>query len=90
MHEMVTPQLKQFLVKDLFVELPPSAIGLDDGLQTVVGLDSICFIELRLLIEDFFKIRIDDSEFTPEHFRSLSALASLIESKLDEAGAEHA
>ena len=90
MSDAIIQQLKQFLVKELFVELPLEEIGADDGLQTVVGLDSICFIELRMLCDDHFGITIDDSEFSPENFRTLSALASLIKRKLSNMEVGHA
>ena len=82
MSEPIIQQLRQFLIKELFVDLPPEQIGPEDGLQTVLGLDSVCFIELRMLCEDHYGITIDDAEFSPEHFRTLSVLTRLIESKV--------
>lgn len=82
MSEPIIQQLRQFLIKDLYVDLPAEQIGPDDGLQTVHGLDSVCFIELRMLCEEHYGITIDDAEFSPEHFRTLSALAQLIGSKV--------
>ena len=82
MSEPIIQQLKQFLIKELFVDVPADQIGPDDGLQTALGLDSVCFIELRMLCEEQYGITISDAEFSPEHFRTLAALAQLIEAKV--------
>lgn len=66
------------LVNDLFVELPEEKIGLDDGLQTVVGLDSIGFSELRILCERKFNVQISDEDYAPENFSSVNRLTNLI------------
>jgi acyl carrier protein len=66
------------LVNDLFVELQEEQIGLDDGLQVVVGLDSIGFSELRILCERKFNVQISDDDYVPENFSSVNRLASLI------------
>jgi acyl carrier protein len=71
--------LRQMLVNDLFVEMPPEQIGLDDGLRTVVGLDSVGFVEIRVLCERRFGIQIGDEDYTPENFSSIRRLATLIE-----------
>jgi acyl carrier protein len=71
--------LRQMLVNDLFVELAPEQIGLDDGLRTVVGLDSVGFVEVRVLCERRFGIQIGDEDYTPENFSSIRRLATLIQ-----------
>ena len=70
--------IRRILVNDLFVELPEDKIGLDDGLQTVVGLDSIGFSELRILCERKFNVRIDDDDYGPDTFSSVNRIANLI------------
>ena len=67
------------IVKDLFVEIPEEKIGLDDGLRTVIGLDSVGFVELRVLCEQKFNIEISDDDYTPENFTSIRLLANLID-----------
>lgn len=71
--------LRKTIVDDLFVEIPEEQIGLDDGLRTVVGLDSVGFVELRVLCEQKFNVEINDDDYTPENFRSIRVLASLID-----------
>jgi len=70
--------LRRTLVNDLFVELEEDKIGLDDGLQTVVGLDSIGFSELRILSERKFGITISDDDYIPDNFSSVRRIATLI------------
>lgn len=78
MNEVLTSSLKKILVNNLFVELPEEQIGLDDGLQSVIGLDSVGFLELRVLCEDAFKVQISDEDFSMENFRTLNGIATLI------------
>ena len=78
MNEELLATLRRILVSDLFVDLPEEQIGPDDGLQSVVGLDSVAFLELRVLCEQRFKVQISDADFSPENFRSLGRLAALL------------
>jgi acyl carrier protein len=79
MDERVIASLRKMIVNDLFVEIAENDIGLDDGLRTVVGLDSVGFVELRVLCEQRFNIQISDDDYTPENFTSIRLLANLIE-----------
>jgi acyl carrier protein len=71
--------LRKIVVNDLFVEIAEEKIGLDDGLRTIVGLDSVGFVELRVLCEQRFNVQIDDDDYTPENFTSIRRLAQLID-----------
>jgi len=51
MRDDVIAVLRQMIVNDLFVEIAEDQIGLDDGLRTIVGLDSVGFVELRVQCE---------------------------------------
>ncbi len=79
MQEEIIASLRKMIVNDLFVEIAENDIGLDDGLRTVVGLDSVGFVELRVLCEQKFNIQISDDDYTPENFTSVRLLANLIE-----------
>jgi acyl carrier protein len=70
--------LRRLIVNDLFVEIPEEQIGLDDGLQTVIGLDSVGFVELRVLCERRFNVEINDDDFTPANFSTLRRLAQFL------------
>ena len=78
MQQEIVEKLREILVKDLFVDIPTDMIGETDGLQTVVGLDSVGFIELRAAAEQHFGIEISDDDFGPENFRSIGDLAHLV------------
>lgn len=79
MRENIIATLRNMLVNDLFVEMEADKIGLDDGLQTVVGLDSIGFSELRILCERKFNVQISDEDYSPENFSSVNRIANLVE-----------
>lgn len=76
--DKVAATVRRMLVNDLFVELPEEKIGLDDGLQTVVGLDSIGFSELRILCERKFQVQISDDDYVPENFSSVRRITKLV------------
>jgi acyl carrier protein len=44
-----------------------------------VGLDSVGFVELRVLCEQRFNVEINDNDYTPENFTSIRLLATLID-----------
>jgi acyl carrier protein len=79
MREDIIAGLRKMIVNNLFVEIAEDQIGLDDGLRTVVGLDSVGFVELRVLCEQKFNIEINDDDYTPENFTSVRLLANLID-----------
>jgi acyl carrier protein len=78
MNEELMANIKKILVNNLFVEIPEDQIGPNDGLQSVVGLDSVGFLELRVLCEERFNVRISDEDFNADSFRTVHRLASLI------------
>lgn len=78
MRDDIIATLRRILVNDLFVELPEDQIGLDDGLRTVVGLDSISFSELRILCERKFNVQISDEDYSPETFSSVNRITNLV------------
>jgi acyl carrier protein len=79
MREDLIKGIRKLIVSDLFVEIAEDQIGLDDGLRTVVGLDSVGFVELRVLCEQKFNVEINDDDYTPENFTSIRLLANLID-----------
>ena len=79
MREDLIASLRKMIVTDLFIEVAENDIGLDDGLRTVVGLDSVGFVDLRALCEQRFNVEINDDDYTPENFTSIRVLADLID-----------
>ena len=67
------------IIDDLYVEIAEDQIGFDDGLRTIVGLDSVGFVELRVLCEQRFNVEINDDDYTPENFTSIRRLAALVD-----------
>jgi acyl carrier protein len=80
--EAVTDFIKTFLKDELMVECSVNDIGIDQGLQVDLGLDSIAFLELRSACEEKYDLEITDDEFSPDHFSSIRGVASLIMTKL--------
>jgi len=79
MRAAIVDALRRILKDDLLVDTDSTLIAEDDGLQSVVGLDSVGFVELRYASEQKFEIEITDEHYNPQNFRSLGALATLIE-----------
>ena len=79
MREDLIASLRKMIVTDLFIEVAENDIGLDDGLRTVVGLDSVGFVDMRALCEQRFNVEISDDDYTPENFTSIRVLAELID-----------
>jgi acyl carrier protein len=79
MRDDLIAALRRIIVNDLFVEIAEEQIGLDDGLRTVIGLDSVGFVELRVICEQKFNIEINDEDYIPENFTSIRLLANLID-----------
>lgn len=71
--------IKGLLSSELMVEVPVGRMGADDSLRDVYGLDSLGFVELRVLCEENFGITISEDDFSPEHFATLGTVVSLVE-----------
>ncbi|WP_305787936.1 acyl carrier protein [Symbioplanes lichenis] len=70
--------VRTILQDDLFVEVPPELMGLDDSLRASYGLDSLGFVELRVQCENRFGVHISDDDFSPENFASIRAVTDLV------------
>jgi acyl carrier protein len=79
MRDQAIQIIKDILINELFVELPVEKIGLDDGLQSVVGLDSLGFVELSFQCEQRFNVKISEADFCPENFSTINKLTNLIQ-----------
>jgi acyl carrier protein len=88
MRDDIIATIRRTLVNDLFAELSEEQIGLDDGLQAVVGLDSIAVGELRIICERKFDVQISDDDYSPENFSSVRRLADLIDRLWEERARE--
>ena len=75
----IAQTIKDVLVTEVMVEVPPSEIDENGSLRTMFGLDSLGFVELRVQCEERFGVTISDSDFTPENFSSVASVAALVE-----------
>ena len=71
--------IKNILIEDLGLDVPKEEIGVEDGLQNVLGMDSVGFVELRFQIEQAFNIKVADEDFVQQNFKNISVLTRLIE-----------
>jgi acyl carrier protein len=85
MNTSIMSNLRTILKDDLFIDADSASIREDDGLQSVLGLDSVGFVELRVACEYRFGIDIPDADFIPENFRCLGVLADYIEGQITQA-----
>lgn len=78
----ILEDLKHILVDELFVEIPKEEIDEKDQLFTGIGLDSIGFIEMVTIIEDKYKVKIENEENLPENSNTLGSFADYILDKI--------
>jgi len=70
-------QLRKFLVRSL----GNSRLADDDDIFEVGGATSLFAMELVMFIEERFRIPLDDADLERDNFRSISAMASLVDRK---------
>lgn len=75
----IEDRLRDILIEDLFVEFEKDGILATHSFRQDLGIDSLGFVELKEQVERRFGIVIDDDDFTPENFSTLSSLTSLIQ-----------
>jgi acyl carrier protein len=80
-------QLRKILVDDLFVAVPSNEIGSADEIGPKLGLDSIGFVELAVIVSDRYRIEVGEQEVAQGHFATLERLCDLIEARRAGAGA---
>jgi acyl carrier protein len=76
-------KLKELLIERLkFEDLTPDDIGDDDPLfQGGLGLDSIDALEIVVMLESEFGIKVKNESAARDNFRSISSLAKLVEER---------
>lgn len=75
----IAQTIKEVLVTEVLVEVPPSEMDENGSLRNMFGLDSLGFVELRVQCEERFGVTISDSDFTPENFSSIASVVALVE-----------
>lgn len=71
--DLLTEKIKKNLLKDPKLELEPSEPLISSGL-----LDSFNLVDLALIIEEEYGVRIEDFELNADTFDTLEELAQLI------------
>ncbi|MBQ6509705.1 MAG: hypothetical protein IJI07_09565 [Flexilinea sp.] len=71
--DLLTEKIKKNLLKDPKIELEPSEPLISSGL-----LDSFNLVDLALIIEEEYGVRIEDFELNADTFDTLEELAQLI------------
>ena len=59
-------------------ELGAKNLGAHDGLLTSGLLDSLAIVKLLSYLEEEFHVEIDDADFDPENFETISTIAGLV------------
>ena len=73
--------LQSRIAKDI-LNIPEKTIGIEEPLISSGLIDSFSLVDLAILIEDVFKVRVDDTELNSDVFDSLDQLADLILSRI--------
>lgn len=73
--------LQSRIAKDI-LNIPEKIISTEEPLISSGLIDSFSLVDLAMLIEDVFKVRIDDTELNSDVFDSLDQLADLIISRI--------
>ena len=79
-------KLKELLIERLkFEDMTPEDIGDDEPLFAGgLGLDSIDALEIVVMLETEFGIKVKNESSARDYFRSISTLATLVDEKLTE------
>jgi len=77
-------KLKELLIERLkFEDMTPDDINDDEPLFAGgLGLDSIDALEIVVMLESEFGIKVKNESSAREHFRSVASLASYVESRV--------
>jgi len=75
-------QLRQQI--QIICQQPNKVLSDEDKLLSSGLIDSFSLIDLALIVEDIFKVRIEDTELSTDSFDSFADLLNLIKMKLDE------
>lgn len=68
-------------IAERILKQPNRVIKLDEPLISSGLIDSFSLVDLAIIVEDEFGVRIDDSELNSDTFDTLDALVKLIESR---------
>ncbi|MDE0015136.1 MAG: acyl carrier protein [Candidatus Poribacteria bacterium] len=79
----IIEDMKQMLIEELFIDIPVEELTEEDSF-TEIGLDSVGGLELVILVEDKFKIKIEEEGDLAENSGSIGIFADYILSKINQ------
>lgn len=80
MTDQISTTLAQRIAEKILNQ-PNRKIGLNDPLLSTGVIDSFGLVDLAMLVEDEYGVRIADSELNAETFDTLAQLAALIDAR---------
>jgi acyl carrier protein len=69
-------------ISEKILHQPEKQIAVEEGLISTGLIDSFSLVDLALLVEDLFGVRIEDYELNSDTFDNLNQLAEIIISKM--------
>jgi acyl carrier protein len=81
MTEEIARKLAQQIAEKILKQ-PAGALRDDEPLLSSGLIDSFHLMDLAMLVEDEFGVRIDDSELNPESFDTIAQLVQLIQARV--------
>lgn len=72
----------QTAIAEEILNLPQKKIDPNEPLISSGLVDSFSLVDLAILVEDTFNVRLDDTELNSDVFDSLSRLADIIASRM--------
>ena len=76
-----TQKILEGLISSRILKQPGRSIAPDEPLISSGLVDSFSLVDLALLIEDTFGVRIEDTELNAQTFDNLQQLTALVESR---------
>lgn len=80
MTDQISTNLAQLIAAKILNQ-PNRKLGINDPLLSTGVIDSFGLVDLAMLVEDEYGVRIADSELNAETFDTLGQLAALIDSR---------
>jgi len=79
---VIVDRIKEIIAERIGLDVEREDIADETGLASMVGMDSIGFVELRFQCEEEFNNKVEDKEFSPANFYSCQTLSRFIMNKL--------
>jgi len=74
--------LRTMIVERLYLQADPAEIDPDTPLMQTYGIDSVCFLELVVGMEEVFGITLEDGDFSVKNFRTLAGMRNFVQQRL--------